>query len=386
MPPVTSKSSESASTIRHERKPGVDLTLVNRLGLKELHFTLQPLPGERPANLLWRLDALLREHEAVVVRHEIFGALDVYEETMSRLEKLSGDLFWPVTWTEGLACSGSPIAGMHVFAVSGAKVETLHLEGRVVGRIFNDGLAKHCLLGDIRPADLSASQPAQSGQVFENIEAALDRAGMRMTDLVRTWLHMDDILSWYGPFNVVRKEFFAKRNLFDHLVPASTGVGARNPAGAAMVAGAWAMKPLDDRTTAHEASSPLQCPAPNYGSCFSRAVDIKTPNHRRLLISGTASIDYDGNSIHDGDIKSQIECTMDVVEAILRSREMNYASVSRATAYLKKLEHGAAVLEWCAARGVNLPLLCLQSAVCRDELLFELELDAMIPLTSRAKG
>ena len=61
MPPVTSKSSESSSNIRHERKPGVDLTLVNRLGLRELHVTMQPLPGERPANLLWRLDNLLRE-------------------------------------------------------------------------------------------------------------------------------------------------------------------------------------------------------------------------------------------------------------------------------------------------------------------------------------
>jgi hypothetical protein len=35
---------------------------------------------------------------------------------------------------------------------------------------------------------------------------------------------------------------------------------------------------------------------------------------------------------------------------------------------------------------VSLPLLCLQSAVCRDELLFELELDAMIPLTPAAKS
>lgn len=386
MPPLTSNSSGAAATLRRERKPGVELTVVNRLGLRELHVTLRPLSGERPATLLWRLDTLLREHEALMVKQDIFGSLDAQAETLARLERLCGELTWPVTWIEGGACAGGPIAGMHVFAVSGTKVESLHLDGRVVGRVFDDGLAKHCLLGDVRPAEISDERPAQAEQVFENIEAALDRAGLRMTDLVRTWLFLDDILSWYGPFNGVRKSFFAKRKLFDHLVPASTGVGSRNPAGTAMLAGAWAMRPHDGRTAVREVASPLQCPAPSYGSCFSRAVDIETPNHRRLLISGTASIDYEGNSIHDGDIAAQIERTMDVVEAILRSREMNYTSVSRATAYLKKLEHGAAVLEWCAARGVNLPLLCLQSDVCRDELLFELELDAMMPLTSGAKG
>jgi hypothetical protein len=75
---------------------------------------------------------------------------------------------------------------------------------------------------------------------------------------------------------------------------------------------------------------------------------------------------------------------MDVVEAILASREMSYASVSRGTAYLKRLEDGWAFQDWCEAHGIVVPVLCLQSDVCRDELLFELELDAMVP--ARGKG
>ena len=49
-------------------------------------------------------------------------------------------------------------------------------------------------------------------------------------------------------------------------LPASTGISARNPAGSALVAGAWALQPLEAFARAAEIASPLQCPAPNYGS------------------------------------------------------------------------------------------------------------------------
>ena len=171
---TSSNNPAAGSTMRRERKPGMDLTIVNRLGLRELHLTLQPLPGERPSVMLWRLDSVLREHEAIVVKQDIFGSLDAHEETVSRLNRLFGELAWPITWVEGLACSGAPIAGMHIFAISGAKVETINLDGRIIGRAFSDGLARHVLLGDVRPADLTADRPDQSRQMFENIEAALE--------------------------------------------------------------------------------------------------------------------------------------------------------------------------------------------------------------------
>lgn len=370
-------------TIRRERKPGLDLTVVHRAGVREYHLTLQPMPGERTSVMLWRLDTLLREHRAVVVKHDIFGAVSCYDETMGRVQRLFGQLDWPVTWIEGSAGEGKPIGGMHVFAISGAPVETVSLEGRIVGRVFNDGLARHCILGDVRPAELGVEPADQARQLFENIEAALDRAGMKMPDLIRTWLFLDDILEWYGPFNVVRKEFFESRRLFDHLVPASTGVGGQNPACAAIIGGAWAMQPIENRTQVSEVISPLQCPAPKYGSCFSRAVEVTTPGHRRLLISGTASLEFSGKSAKRDDIKGQIERTMDVVEAILTSRNLSYAAASRATAYFKRIEDVPAFNAWCAARNLSIPVVSIQADVCRDELLFELELDAMVPARVR---
>jgi enamine deaminase RidA (YjgF/YER057c/UK114 family) len=373
------RSPFTAPTRIKERRPGISTTILEHHGVRELHITLTPLPGERLAPTLWRLENILREHEANVVRHEVFGSLSALAEVTTRLERLLHKLDWPITGVEGGACSGDNIAGMNVFAVAGTKVEPVRLEGRVVGRVYSDQFARHCVLGDIRADDVNASREEQTRHTFENLEAALDRVGMKMQDVSRTWFFNDDILAWYGPFNVVRKNFFAERRLFDHLVPASTGIGARNPAGAALVAGAWASQPTNGSFAVRELLSPLQCPAPSYGSCFSRAVELTTPGLRRVLVSGTASIKQGGESAHLRDVRKQIQLTMNVIEAILASRQLGLSDVSRATAYFKNRKDAPRFAEWCTQRALTLPIINTESDVCRDELLFELELDAIAP-------
>ena len=355
----------------------MELAVVRRQGFRELHITLWPLPGERPSVLLWRLDTALREHQATVVKQDIFGSLDVQAETLGRMARLFGEIRWPVLWVEGQSCAGSSIAGMQVLAVAGTAVEPVRLDGRIVGSTFQDAFARHCYLADVRPADVSVSNEAQARQVFENIEAGLERTGMKMAHLVRTWLFLNDILSWYGPFNEVRRRFFEKRGLLGHLVPASTGVGVRNPANAALVAGAWAVQPTSPSLSLCEVSSPRQCPAPDYGSCFSRAVELGTPDLCRLLISGTASIEPGGRSTRGGDMRGQINLTMGVIEAILAARELRFSDVTRGIAYFRNAQDAGLFAEWCAEHRTALPLLGTQAFVCRDELLFEIELDAI---------
>jgi enamine deaminase RidA (YjgF/YER057c/UK114 family) len=369
------------SMIRRQHWPELRMITVPRSGLLELHLTLLPHPGETAARMLERLAALLTTHRASVVRHEVFGVLAAQPDFADALRRIFGEQPWPVIWVEGSPCDHAAIAGMHVLAIAGAPVESLAVAGRVVGRIFDDGHARHCVLGDIRPTDVSAPRDQQAMQVFENIAAALSHAGMVMPNVARTWLFMDDILAWYGPLNQVRREFFERHHLFDHTVPASTGVGVKNPVGAAMVAGAWAVQPANGSLFVGEMGSPLQCPAPAYGSCFSRAVEIVTPGWRRIFISGTASIAPKGQSVCAGDMDGQIDLTMQVVRAILVSREMDYADVTRATAYLRNPADAPMFKRWCHKLGlVNWPLVTTQAVVCRDELLFEIELDAMAPV------
>ncbi len=366
-------------TISREQCPGLDLTTVRRQHLHEFHLTFRPLPGERINAMLARLGATLRKNQATPVKQDFFGALSAHKSTLRALKQQFGKIDWPVTWVEGADCADGKIAGTHLLAIRGAKVEPICLGRRRVGSIYDDGSARHCFLGDLSSSDFSQPPAVQTRQAYANMETALQAAGMQFTDVVRTWFFLDNILGWYGAFNQVRSEFLRRKGVFNNLVPASTGVGARNPAGAALVAGAWAVQPVNGTVVASEVNSPLQCPAPTYGSSFSRAVELSTPEHRHLLISGTASIEPGGRSLHAGDVAKQIDLTMKVVQGILASRGMSFLDVSRVTTYFKHTKDAPAFVDWCAKNSAAFfPAVTTRSDICRDELLFEVEMDAMM--------
>lgn len=372
------RSSNEAALCR-EMLPGLEVVTLSRQGLAEVFLTCRPRPGEETEPLFERFSRVLQEREARILKQTVFGACSAHAAAQQALTRAWGVVDWPITWIEGLPCTDSEVAGIQAHAVVGAPVETLYQGGRAVGRVFSDQLARYCILGGILPFTLTSDRPTQARQVFEGLEAALKSAGMECTDVVRTWLFLDRILDWYGEFNPVRTRFFAERQLFDALVPASTGIGGANADGAALVAEAFAVQPFDHRVHAQEVVSPLQCPARAYGSSFSRAVEVASPGVRRLLISGTASIEPGGRSAHEGDIDAQVDLTMRVVEAILVSRGMGFGDVTRAIAYVKHAADAPALARYCGARGIPaFPLILAQDDVCRDELLFEIEVDAIV--------
>jgi len=161
-------------------------------------------------------------------------------------------------------------------------------------------------------------------------------------------------------------------------VPASTGIGGSNPHGAAMVAGIYAVKSSNPEVTVQAVPSPLQCPALEYGSSFSRAVEVAMPDLQRLLVSGTASIAPDGQTQHVCDVEAQTARTCEVIGAILESRGMGWEDVTRATAYVRFPEDAEVFEQFRSARGMPvLPVVVAHNVICRGDLLFELEVDAV---------
>ncbi len=231
---------------------------------------------------------------------------------------------------------------------------------------------------DLLPCDLNRSRAAQARDLLECMEAVLQDEGLTFAHVVRTWFYLDAILDWYGEFNAVRNAFFEERGVFRGLVPASTGIGLPNPAGAALTGGLLAVKPHSDRMQVFAVPSPRQCPALAYHSAFSRAVELQLPGQRQLYVSGTASIDATGATAHPGDVAGQIRLTMEVVEALLASRGMTWADTTRAVAYFTSLADMPRFTADCQSRGLpNLPVTCMSATICRGDLLFELELDAV---------
>lgn len=262
--------------------------------------------------------------------------------------------------------------------VAGAEPALIQRHGCSVGVRYEDEFAEYCLLTGVLPRDPAASKVDQTTSVFEGVEDALKEAGMTFAHVARTWLYMDKILEWYNPFNRARDAFFHSRNVYNGLVPASTGIGSANLCGSAITACAIAVKPKSDRLTVQTVESPLQCSALNYRSSFSRAVELGTPEYRTLMVSGTASIEPGGATAHVDDVARQIQLTMDVVEAILASRGMGWKDATRAVMYLKKAEYMEEWQGWLKARGLeSMPLVTVEADVCRDDLLVELEVDTV---------
>jgi enamine deaminase RidA (YjgF/YER057c/UK114 family) len=348
-----------------------DAPMVNLRALRHNGWQLHTLTAPVGSYDIFRV---MKQFDAQCLLQFAFGRLP-NQKTRSHA------VMQPVIRVQGKALPDMPCSGRQAFAITGVSAQSIRLEDRIVGAWFEDDNARYCFLGNISPQDLHQSPKAQAREVFEQIEKVLEMADMAVTDLVRTWLYLSRLLEWYDGFNDVRTRFFEERGVFGHLTPASTGIGADNEAGAALVAGALAIQSKQGGPRIFAVPSPMQCPAMQYRSAFSRAVEIDWHDARLLLISGTASITPDGRSAYVGDPQGQIELTMDVVAGILASRGMDWEQVTRMTVYVKSLAYAPLFTDYCRRKDIPpLPAVLAETDICRSELLFEIEADAVSEL------
>ncbi len=357
---------------------GVQTVRLRHGGVEELFITAVPGEDGDFLSMFKKTMGAVKQANATILRQDVFGIPALRRAAHDALDQVCGSIDWPVTWLEEGATGQTCLVGTHLQAVAGVPVQRIRLHDHVVGSVFDNDVARYCRLGDVRGGDASLPREEQARLTFDDIVDALAQAEMDFSHVARTWLYLEDLLDWYDEFNDVRSTFFEKHNVFDGIVPASTGIGGSNHAGAAIVADVLAVKPSHPRVKIFAVPSPLQCPALDYGSSFSRAVEVDAGDHRRLLISGTASIAPEGETLYVDDIDKQIELTMDVVLGILESRGMTWNDTTRAIAYIKDGTYANAYNAYCVAHQLDtLPTVIAENDVCRDDLLFEIEIDAI---------
>jgi enamine deaminase RidA (YjgF/YER057c/UK114 family) len=119
-------------------------------------------------------------------------------------------------------------------------------------------------------------------------------------------------------------------------------------------------------------------------SSFSRGMRIDLGNVVILLISGTASIDGAGNTVHVGDFRAQCRRTYQNITGLLESEGANWHDVVRTSCYLRDIDRDYAAFneertEFFAEQGLDpLPASTgIQAKLCRPDLLVEMEAIAM---------
>ena len=123
---------------------------------------------------------------------------------------------------------------------------------------------------------------------------------------------------------------------------------------------------------------------------FVRGMRVELDNVVMLFISGTASVNEEGQSVHPGDVKAQTRRTFTNIKALLESEGADWHDIVRTTCYLADFRDYDAFNEvrnaFYVEEGLDpLPAsTCIEARICRPELLVEIEAIAMIP-KDRAK-
>lgn len=352
------------------------LTVLHLAACREVFITVSHVPGDAPALTFGKAAGALRDLDARPVSAEAFGF--THATHAAEFGRAIGDDTLPVTWLEESPEAGETAAGIEIWAVAGVETSPILADGRQLGRVFDNGATRICRLGGLVPPERNDTREDQTRDVFRAMKAGVETAGMKFSNVLRTWFHNDDILDWYGAFNKVRDDFFQENHVFRGIVPASTGVAGRNPQSAALTAGLVAFQPKMEGITASPLASPLQCPALDYGSSFSRAVEIAYPDHQRVFVSGTASIEPGGKTVHLDDMEGQTRLTFDVVHAILEARGMGWNDVTRGIAYVKYAQDIPVFEKYLRnSAAASAPFITAHNDICRGDLLFEIEVDAI---------
>jgi enamine deaminase RidA (YjgF/YER057c/UK114 family) len=276
--------------------------------------------------------------------------------------------------------NGSPLRMERVVAATacgcsecaGARGLQLHVGGE--SRFHAAGL---CGAGD--------DAHEQTLAMFGLAEDLLQRAGMEFRDVVRTWIHLRHMDRDYATFNRARREFFASRGIDP--VPASTGIGG-GPVGdahdlclglAAVKSGQPLVRTVMTTPTLNEASE--------YGADFVRGMRIEEANKMALHVSGTASLDEHGKSVHLGDVDAQADRMLLNIATLLERQGARYADVVHAVTYLKHPGDAERVRARLRAAGfAGFPHAVVAASICRPELLCETEVLAVLPRAASRAG
>ena len=262
-------------------------------------------------------------------------------------------------------------------------VETFHDEptDTMAKRITIDG-RRHLYITDINGVSGDPDNPGsfreQSDRMFANSDRLLREHGTQFTEVLRTWCYLKDIDRDYAEFNLSRNTFFEKEGV--KRLPASTGIQATLwPLEALVGMDLYAL--LDTEGVGIEVMhTPTLNEAYEYGSSFSRGMKIDLPDKVVLHISGTASVDEKGDTVHIGDPYKQIVRMLVNVRELLAAQGASFEDVTQIATFLKHAEYldtYESILEEWGIRHV--PNTLVETGVCRPELLCELEAIAILP-------
>jgi enamine deaminase RidA (YjgF/YER057c/UK114 family) len=241
----------------------------------------------------------------------------------------------------------------------------------------------------------------QAHETFNILVEILQKEGLSLSDIVRQWNYIPGILSMenlqgkslqhYQAFNEVRKHWYSQQ-LFTNGYPAATGIGVETgPFSIDFIA--MTSNPSLKKTGLY---NPKQVNAYQYAQqhlvgealhgkyknppLFERAKLLSMPKKSLVFVSGTAAI-LGQETVGLGDVCKQTEISinnmMELISPIVTHTNQpfrfNYVRV-----YIKEAAYRDAIKSVCDNHFPDTPTSFVLAEVCRDNLLMEIEGEAII--------
>lgn len=292
------------------------------------------------------------------------------------------------TCIEQPPCNPQQALELQVYAIAGADKDAVSVEvvptdlPATQGRLVCVGGRRHLYVtnihgGEAGKAALDVPFREQADRMFARSEQILQDLGTNFQHVVRTWCYLDDIERDYEVFNRSRNEFFARTHVAR--LPASTGIQAGlSPAGTRCAMDLYAVLDPDGVDIA-VMKTPTLNEASEYGAAFSRGMHVGLSDKQVLYVSGTASVDERGQTVHEDDVRHQVERMLLNVRELLRPYGATMADVAQTITYLKRREYLDVLRQIWDEQGLGgTPATFVEATVCRPNLLCEIEAIAVI--------
>lgn len=122
-------------------------------------------------------------------------------------------------------------------------------------------------------------------------------------------------------------------------------------------------------------------------AAFSRGIKVELDSITLLFISGTASVNSQGKTVHSGDFFAQVEHTYKNIVSLLEIEKACLKDVVKFTVFLRNMDDyekfNQARDEFFDKSGLTREEFpastCVEAKLCREDLLVEIETIAIIP-------
>ena len=271
---------------------------------------------------------------------------------------------------------GSKIAllAYHLESEAPVKKERLSKNHIVVGK---NGL-RHLWSTRLCASDDAGSFSAedQTQQVFDDLIGTLEgQGGTLRDDCLRTWIYVKDVDVFYQPMVDSRRELFARQGMngSSHYI-ASTGIeGACAHRHDLVAMDAYSVLGLEPQQVSYLNDFDRLNLTREYNVTFERGTRVAYRDRSHYFISGTASIDRDGEVVHRGDVMRQLDRALGNVDALLASGDACLKDMKYLIVYLRDPTDYTRVNDYLETHFPDLPVFIVEGAVCRPEWLIEVE-------------